>query len=195
MQRSRQRYFLLGLLVPVGAVLIAWSRHGDEPRGAPTPPSAEGPGVPFIANQGQTDERVRFYAGIRGGTAYVTRSGEIVYDLPQAGATGWALKEELVGGAARVEGELKATTSVSHLVGSDRSAWRAKVPTYDVVTLGEVYQGIELKLRAAGATVEKLFQVKPGARPEAIGVRLSGATFVRANDRGELEVGTGLGTV
>src|SRR5262249_53910145 len=57
--------------------------------------------VPFIMNQGQTDERVKFYAKTLGGTIYVTRHGEIVYDLPkrkdQQTAMGWSLKEELIG--------------------------------------------------------------------------------------------------
>ena len=38
--------------------------------------------MPFIANNGQTDERVKFYANTFGGTVFVTRDGEIVYSLP-----------------------------------------------------------------------------------------------------------------
>ncbi len=199
-------YFFLGLLAFQGAVVLASPKHGGEPREASSSPSPQvsrkliHPSVPFITNQGQTDERVRFYAGVDGGTVYVTRIGEIVYDLPKvsgkAGTTGWSLKEALVGGAAAlVKGTEKAPTEVNYLIGSEASAWRTNVPTYGRVTLGEVYEGIEVELRAAGATVEKLFHVKPGARPEKIGVRISGATFLRANDKGELEVGTGLGTV
>jgi len=39
--------------------------------------------MPFIANEGQTDERVMFYANTFGGTVFVTKNGEIVYSLPQ----------------------------------------------------------------------------------------------------------------
>src|SRR5262245_54739941 len=38
--------------------------------------------VPFVLNQGQMDQRVKFYAKAFGGAAYVTRQGEIVYALP-----------------------------------------------------------------------------------------------------------------
>lgn len=200
------RYFFLVLLTFLGAVLLARFKHGGEPHDASSSPSPQvsgkliHPSVPFIANQGQTNERVKFYAGIDGGTVYVTRIGEIVYDLPKvsgtAGTTGWSLKEALIGGAAAlVEGAEKTPTEVNYLIGSEKSAWRTNVPTYNRVTLGEVYEGIEVELRAVGATVEKLFHVKPGARPERIGVSISGAAFLRANDKGELEVGTGLGTV
>ena len=38
--------------------------------------------MPFIANKGQVDERVKFYANPFGGTVFVTKDGEIVYALP-----------------------------------------------------------------------------------------------------------------
>ena len=38
--------------------------------------------VPFIANEGQVDESVAFYAKTFGGTVFVTKNGEIVYSLP-----------------------------------------------------------------------------------------------------------------
>ena len=43
-----------------------------------------------------------------------------------------------------------------------------------MVNLGDVYDGIELKLKAYGNNVEKLFCVKPGANPEQIKISLSG---------------------
>jgi len=38
--------------------------------------------MPFIANNGQTNERVKFYANTFGGSVFVTKDGEIVYALP-----------------------------------------------------------------------------------------------------------------
>src|SRR3989339_172060 len=38
--------------------------------------------IPFIANEGQTDEKVAFYANTFGGSVFVTKDGEIVYSLP-----------------------------------------------------------------------------------------------------------------
>ncbi|MCR4322455.1 MAG: hypothetical protein NUV74_19260 [Candidatus Brocadiaceae bacterium] len=40
--------------------------------------------MPFIANEGQTDEKVAFYANTFGGTVFVTKDGDIVYSLPMA---------------------------------------------------------------------------------------------------------------
>ena len=41
--------------------------------------------MPFIANNGQVDEQVRFYAKTFGGTVFVTKDGDIVYALPKSG--------------------------------------------------------------------------------------------------------------
>ncbi len=40
--------------------------------------------MPFIANNGQVDEQVKFYAKTFGGTVFVTKDGEIVYSLPKS---------------------------------------------------------------------------------------------------------------
>ena len=44
--------------------------------------------IPFIANNGQVDEQVRFYAKTFGGTVFVTKDGEIVYALPNNSSRG-----------------------------------------------------------------------------------------------------------
>src|SRR3990167_2170375 len=38
--------------------------------------------MPFIANEGQTDAKVAFYANTFGGAVFVTKDGDIVYSLP-----------------------------------------------------------------------------------------------------------------
>ncbi|MBI5796921.1 MAG: hypothetical protein HZA47_11525 [Planctomycetes bacterium] len=203
--------------------------------------------IPFIANNGQVDKQVKFYANTFGGTVFVTKDGEIVYSLPNNSSdvetqclaslmhspkgirdevgmlhdyhvsdimhpaswivdhdksefqnpkstssdsknlkssnpkspiqnlsstsignlkSGVAIKETLVGGRVReITGNKKAVTKVSYFKGNDKSQWKTNISTYDVVSLGEVYDGIELKLKAYGNNVEKLFCVKPDAIP------------------------------
>src|SRR3990167_7818689 len=38
--------------------------------------------IPFVANNGQVDKQVKYYANTFGGTVFVTKDGEIVYALP-----------------------------------------------------------------------------------------------------------------
>ena len=217
--------------------------------------------IPFIANEGQADKKVAFYANTFGGTVFVTKDGEIVYALPKSRNEGtevrsqnteagiqdcggelhspnvihntepkvhdnhksyirscslgkacpepveWAectqqindlqpptsnsqthnsklvnfelqgvaLKETLVGAKVKeIKGEDKSATKINYFKGNDQKKWKSNISTYDVVDLGEVYNGIELKLKAYGNNVEKLFHVKPGADPDQIKINLSG---------------------
>jgi len=218
--------------------------------------------MPFIVNNGQIDEKVKYYAMTLGGSVFITKDGEIVYSMPvrsseigvrnhyltDSGINRQAsqridermnrgteiqgvtqnfglefpsnkrgegvcsfdvetqstkpdvrhitLKETLVDGKiCKIKGEDKAVTKVSCFKGRAPSNWKSDIPTYDVVTLGEVYNGIELKLKAYGNTVEKLFYVKSDASPDRIKLSFEGANDLRINRRGELEVETECGTV
>ena len=163
--------------------------------------------MPFIANKGQVDEQVEFYAKTFGGTVFVTKDGEIVYALPKTEKSecrlgeaertqqsnpksaiqnlsptsigipksGVTLREEFIGARVKtIQGEDPSVTKVNYFKGSDPSKWKTNVSTYDYVNLGEIYKGIELRLKAYGDNVEKLFCVKPGADPEQIRISLSG---------------------
>ncbi|UCE19410.1 MAG: VCBS repeat-containing protein [Gemmatimonadota bacterium] len=158
------------------------------------------PAIPFIANEGQVDENVRYYARTFGGTASVTKSGEIIYALPvhdDDAPTGmFVLKEKFLGGTVgEIVGEGHTDCRVNVFKGTDPTWWRSDIATYDHVSLGEVYEGIALKLKAHGRNVEKLFIVNPGAEPEDIRVRVDGAIALRVNRAEELEVMTEAGRV
>src|SRR3989339_541828 len=195
--------------------------------------------MPFIANNGQVDEQVEFYAKTFGGTVFVTRDGEIVYALPKTEKSecrlgeaertqqaalqskthsnspnpksaiqnlsstsigdlksGVALREEFLGARVKtIQGEDPSVIKVNYFKGNDPSKWKTNVSTYNLVNLGEIYKGIELKLKAYGDNVEKLFCVKPKSNPDQIKVQLSGAKSITVNEEGQLEVETELGYV
>ena len=89
--------------------------------------------------------------------------------------SGDALTEALIGAKVKtIQGEEKSVTKVNYFKGNDSSKWKSNISTYDVVNLGEIYKGIELRLKAYGNNVEKLFCVKPDANPEQIKISLSG---------------------
>ncbi|WP_448377657.1 DUF7948 domain-containing protein, partial [Fervidobacterium sp.] len=168
--------------------------------------------VPFIENRGQVHEDVAYYAKTFGGTVFVTKDGRLVYSLPEGSRNkgplkgneegeskpikGVALYESFVDGTIKgVKGEAPSVTKVSYFKGNDPSKWRSGVNTYSLISLGEVYKGIELKLKAHGNNVEKLFYVKPGSRPEEIRIKLEGVNGIKVNEKGELEISTALGAV
>ncbi|GIL19594.1 MAG: hypothetical protein DWB56_15645 [Candidatus Jettenia sp.] len=148
--------------------------------------------VPFIANNGQIDDKIKFYANTFCGTVFVTQEGEIIYSLTEvkdraeknknmSKVTGshrsivrrGVFKEEIIKGKMdEIKGEGKTITRVSSFKGKDPSKWKTSISTYELINLGEVYKGIDLKLRAYANNVEKLFYVRPGANPEQIKIRL-----------------------
>ena len=165
--------------------------------------------IPFIANQGQVNEKVAFYAKTFGGTVYVTEEGEIVYSLPKRekkkgqvasskgqGSKSVAIRETLVeANAAKVNANERAETKVSYFKTNDQSKWKTNIPTYSYVDLGEVYDGIELKLKAYAKNVEKLFFVRPQAEPNKIKLKLEGIDKLNISKKGELELITKLGKI
>ena len=167
----------------------------------------EGVRVPFVANAGQTDPAVAYYAPSLAGTVFVTRQGEIVYSLLGGRASasgararektsgGWSLTETVVGGRARPNGSEPTSIGVSYFMGNDPARWRSGLATFEGVSLGDVWPGIRLDLRAQGKNVEKLFTIEPGADPARIRVRISGARRLRLDRAGALVVRTGLGEV
>ena len=164
--------------------------------------------IPFIANEGQMDAKVKYYVNTFGGTVFVMQDGEIIYNLPKAETEkkpeekggeawkGWVLKEEFIGGRVKeVVPEEKTNTKVSYIIGGDSSKWKRNISTYGYVNMGEVYEGIEVSLKAYGKNMEKLFYVKAEADPERIHMKLTGGMSAEVNEAGELGVKTGLGGV
>ena len=155
--------------------------------------------IPFTQNLGQTDKQVKFYANTFGGTVFVTGSGEIVYSLPKIKGDevvrGAVISEKPLHARIRsVTGEERSTAVVNYFKGSDRTQWKRNLPTYNFVSLGEVYQGVDLKLKAYGNNVEKLFYVSPQADAASIAMNVEGAKQLKVNKQGELEIRTGSGT-
>ena len=170
---------------------------------------AGGVRVPFIANLGQINPAVAYYAPTFAGTVYVTKKGEIVYSLParpkdtrssavgvgNAAGAGWTLTEIPVRGRARVAAERPSEAQVNYFIGNDPGRWRSGIPTHEGVGFGEVWPGVFLSLRAHGNNVEKLFTVRPGAEPSRIRMRIAGAKSLRVDEAGALVATTGLGEV
>jgi hypothetical protein len=153
--------------------------------------------IPFIRNDGQVEnDNIGFYAKTFPGTFSVTKDGQIVYTLPKTNRKGWVIREKLMGAViVPPKGEEQAPTRVSYLKGSDPSKCKTGLPSYRFINLGEIYEGIELRLKAPGSNIEKLFLVKPDGHPDQIQIQVEGARAININERGELELMTDLGPI
>jgi len=94
----------------------------------------------------------------------------------------------------KIKGMNKSITKVNYFKGIEEN-WRTNIPTWQEISLGEIYKGIELKLRAYGKNVEKIFTVYPQGSVNDIKLKLEGAKGLKVNKDGELEVETELGIV
>ncbi len=210
--RYKTRLMIIFLFLEMAWIAPLWANQAGNSAAslAAVAQKAQNIRIPFIANAGQTDERVRFYANTFWGNVLVTKTGGIVYSLPhpekirdnppanpeKLTRKSLLLQEELVGGRIdKIEGKGKTLAQVNFFKGNNSAMWKSNVPTYEMVSLGEVYNGITLELKAYGRNVEKLFSVEPSANPELIKIRLRGARSLRMNETGQLQAETAFGDV
>jgi hypothetical protein len=147
----------------------------------------------WVKNEGQWDERTLFSAPGYFGTTWVAKDGQLVH-VAIKGKESWVISERWVGGKVQtITPEEELPTKVSYFVGNDPSKYKSHLPTYRYVSLGEVWSGVEVKLKATQKTVEKLFYVKPGADPSKIVVEVDGAEGLKLSKDGEIIIKTGLG--
>ena len=158
--------------------------------------------IPFIENKGQISKEVKFYAKTFGGTVFITGDGNIIYSLAEfskekKGTKGVVIKEVFSEGKVtkNITGEKEAITKVNIFKGKDRKKWLRDIPSFEVINLGEIHKGIEVKVKAYGNNVEKIFYVKPGASPSDIKVKVEGVEEIKRNKEGELILKTSPGEV
>jgi hypothetical protein len=156
----------------------------------------------WVKNEGQWDQRALFSAPGYFGTTWITKDGELLHVAVKkeeckekaCPSKSWVISERWVGGKVQaIKGEEELQTKVSYFIGNDPSKHKSGLSTYRYVSLGEVWSGVEVKLKATQKTVEKLFYVKPGADPSKIVVEVDGAKGLKLSKDGEIIIKTGLG--
>ncbi len=147
--------------------------------------------LPFIKNNGQYSipEKVKYYVDTFAGTVFVERN-RLVYSLPDVGneSSRYIISESFVAPDIRrkVHQVVPSETQVSYFLGKDKSGWTKGVPTAHEISLGNVWNGIEVSLKAYNNTIEKIFTVLPEGSVSDINMSLDGVTSSRINEYGEL---------
>jgi hypothetical protein len=168
----------------------------------------------WVANAGQWDKKATFSAPGYFGTTWVTKDGKLLHvtskqqDCPKpktpkedaakplklCASQSWVVSERWVGGKVKgIRGEEELETKVSYFLGNDHAKHRSALPSYRYVSLGEVWPGVEVKLKATQKTVEKLFYLHPKADPSKVQIELQGAKALKLSPEGEILIETGLG--
>ena len=166
----------------------------------------------FEANQGQTDEDVKFLSRGKGYTMFLTpggavmtlrapgkenkQSGDVREREPGSRERGMesgrsaVLRMNLVGAnhVTRVAGAEELPGKSSYFIGNDPSKWRIDVPNYGRVKYESVYPGVDLVYYGHQGELESDFLVAAGADAGAIRLRIDGAKRLRINRQGDLEL-------
>jgi len=173
---------------------------------------------PFVKNVGQFAGEVTYAADLFAGRFFLTGK-ELVYSLSRpaerkvvrpdqrgrdekfekgTSANGLVFREFFIDHkGARIDfksmGEQQAETAVSYFRGSDPSRWRSGVASYQGVSLGQVYPGVEVKLKASNRNVEKVFYVSPRVDVGRIKIGVAGVAGLKIAKDGRLLLKSGFG--
>jgi hypothetical protein len=190
------------------ALLFASCGVPDDP-GAP--PQASAPDAPdakataratlmnlplaFVENRGQLGGDAAYYVHGHDKSLYFTPEG-ITFALNGAEAprSRWAVKLDFVdarpGVAPAAEG--LGDMVVSYFKGP-RGQWKTGIRTYSQVVYRDLWPGIDLVYEGTVNRLKYSFLIKPGAEPDAIQLAYRGASGVRLDEAGRIEVSTPVG--
>jgi hypothetical protein len=163
----------------------------------------------FEANQGQTDENVKFLSRGSGYSLFLT-SNEAVLAFGKTAPTSSRLnvrpgqtpverqkpttvetgvvRMQLADAksAPRLVGEEQLPGKVNYFLGNDPLKWRTNLPTYGKVKYEDVYPGVDLVYYGNEGHLEYDFVVSPGADSRSIRIRFHGAKKLRIDSDGNL---------
>jgi len=153
--------------------------------------------IPFIENKGQFNKQILYYAKTFSGAVFINKKGEIGYLI--SGKKGsYCLKEKFIGNIIipkQICGEEKSKTQIHYFLGQNPKKWLTHLKSYNFVSLGKIYNGITLKVRAYSNNIEKLFYISPNADPSKILVKVTGANKLKITKTGALDAITHKGII
>ncbi len=122
----------------------------------------------FEPNVGQASAGVKFLT--RGSNASLTATGAVL----EGGGQPVTLEFVGASGTARASGITELPGRSNYLIGNDPSKWRANVPTYASIRIGQLYPGVDLVWYGKGRSLEYDLVVASGADPNSIAFELEG---------------------
>ncbi|MBD3244504.1 MAG: hypothetical protein GF335_00740, partial [Candidatus Moranbacteria bacterium] len=156
---------------------------------------------PFIKNNGQKNELVRFYAQLGEATVYISPY-DITYDIQEKTETQTETEEQKINGLAIKEkfidneknpinlnpqGEKPSPAKINYFLGYLNNEQKT-AKAYNFIDLGEIYPNIEVKLKARQKNIEKLFIINPQGDSGSINIKPQGVEKLEITKFGELKL-------
>jgi len=170
----------------------------------------------FIQNNGQVDEKVKFYEKGSGHATFFTKEGvylslhkeaEVNKSVMEQGnrvavndrgegvssdndAQPAIIKLKPIGANKDPEiiAENKQEGKVNYFIGNDPNKWKTNIPTYQAVVYKEIYKGVDMKFYGNNQQMEYDIIVKPGADPKMVKFSYEGVEGLKVTQEGDLEI-------
>ena len=159
---------------------------------APGPSSLGALPIPFEANRGQADARVRFLTRGQGRTLFLTgREAVLTVAAPGLEGGGRAVVRMTFPGARKHPDpvpEQALPGVVNYFRGRDPRGWIRGVPTSAAVRYRDLFPRTDLVFHGRDGRLEYDFVLKPGADPRRIRMAFQGQTRLRLEPDGGLTV-------
>ncbi|MBK1650395.1 Ig-like domain-containing protein [Rhabdochromatium marinum] len=142
---------------------------------------------PFIQNQGQFSEEIRYWT-TNGNQSVSVSKDAIRY---QATSQGTVLDEYLAGDqvAFDINPLDAATTRIHWFRGADSNRWYRDLEAYFSLSLGQITPGVRLELRRnKESAIEKVFHIRPHAKVDAIALDFAQPHDLDIDAQGRLRV-------
>ncbi len=163
----------------------------------------------FEANEGQTDERVKFVARSNGYTVFLTQNNAVLSLAPKtlSSVTGSrrgnpgrpallfsnqtntpSIAMQLLNGnaAPQISAANELPGKSNYFIGDDPSKWHAGVKHYATVKYASVYPGVDLAFHGQQRQMEFDYIVAPGADAASIAMKFNGAKNIATDASGDL---------
>jgi len=158
----------------------------------------------FIPNQGQVNEKARFYAKTSRYTLWMTKEG-LIFDSIRKTKEGEGIHHSLFNRDVSRITFLDSNRNpemtpieltrhkVNYLKGNDPSQWKTNIQTSTAVIYKDLYKNIDLKVYGIEKQIEYDWIVKPGGDPQKIRFQYKNVKSTRIDERGNLLIETQLG--
>jgi hypothetical protein len=131
----------------------------------------------FIANEGQTDEAVRYYAQGAGYGFFFTHDGAML-SLAEGKGHGHALALDFLGANphATLTAQKRLSGKINYLVGDDPAKWQQGLQTHGELLYEGLWPGIDMAVRGEeGGKLKYEFHLKPGSSVDDVRLGYRGA--------------------
>lgn len=164
--------------------------------------------APFIKNEGQIESQdVKYYIKTFNGTVYINDKSELIYGIASPkyylgpddvlllnGTPSQLIVQNLTEKPVcytnnEIQGLEAANTYVNYIIDSEEN-WKNNIPTYNLIGLGELWNGVDYYLKATNRNIEKVFVISPEGNVDSIQFSFDGIESIDLLENGQLQVNT-----